>query len=158
MFLVWDNYFNDKKEDKQEEQTAEQVEKKESVEKAENADDGKDEAEKAVEQKKVAQYDGDDPNAAEELSGVVTYAGVNNGVLMVRVNIDQYLDSGKCELSLVQGGGVAYSSTAEVVGGASTASCAGFDVPVTGLGGGYEVLIKVESGAKKGTIKGEASV
>ena len=158
VFLVWDNYFNDKKENKQEGQEVEQVEKKESATKAENGDDGKDEAEKAVEQKKVPQYDGDDPNTAEELSGVVTYAGVSGGALMVRVNIDQYLDNGKCELNLIQSGNVVHSSAVEIVGGASTASCAGFDVPVAGLSGNYEIVVKLEAGGKRGTIRGEVSV
>ena len=125
---------------------------------AENADDGKDEAERAVEQKKVPQYDGDDPNTAEELSGVVTYAGVSGGALMVRVNIDQYLDNGKCEMNLIQSGNVVHSSAVEIVGGPSTASCAGFDVPVAGLSGNYEIVVKLEAGGKRGTIRGEVSV
>lgn len=158
VYLVWDNYFNDKKEDRKEGQGTEQVEEKEVAETTEAVEKEKDEAEKAVEEKKVNQYEGDDPNTAEELSGVVTYAGVNNGVLMVRVNIDQYLDSGKCELSLVKGGGVAYNATAEIAGGASTASCAGFDVPAFGLQGGYEIVINLESGGRKGTIRGEVNI
>ena len=158
VFLVWDNYFNDKKNDKQEGQTAEQVEEKEAVEKSATVDDGKDEAERAVEQKKVEQYDGDNPNMADELSGAVTYAGVSGDTLMIRVNIDQYLDSGKCELNLVKGGSMVYSSTAEIMGGPSTASCAGFDVSAAGLSGPYEILVKMESAGKKGTIRGEVNV
>lgn len=158
MFLVWDNYFNDKKDNKQEGQVTEQVEEKEAVEKSATVDDGKDEAEKAVEQKKVEQYDGADPNAAEMLSGVVTYAGVSGDTLIIRVNIDQYLDNGKCELNLLKGGSIIRSSTAEIMGGPSTASCAGFDVSVAGLAGPYEILVKMESAEKKGTIRGEVNV
>ena len=158
MFLVWDNYFNDKKKDKQEEETAEQIERKEPVKKDEGIDDDGDEAKKAVEQKKVEQYEGANPNLAEVLSGAVTYAGVSGDTLMIRVNIDQYLESGKCELNLLKGGSIVHSSTVEIVGGPSTASCAGFDVPVAGLDGGYEILVKLESAEKKGIIRGEFNV
>ena len=156
VYLVWDNYFNDKKDDKQNEQRVEQVEEKEK--KMSETEQEKDEAEKAVEEKKVAQYDGEDPNEAGELSGVVTYAGVSGGVLMVRVNIDQYLDSGKCELNLVRDDSVVYSDMAEIVNSASTATCAGFDVPVGGLGGNYQVKVLLSSGEKTGVIEGEATV
>ena len=156
VYLVWDNYFNDKKDAKQNEQRVEQVEEKEK--KTSEMEQEKDEAEKAVEEKKVVQYDGKDPNGAGGLSGVVTYAGVSGGVLMVRVNIDQYLDNGKCELNLVRDGGVVYNSTAEIVGSASTATCAGFDVPIGGLGGNYQVRVLLSSGEKTGVIEGEAAV
>ena len=161
VYLVWDNYFNDKKEDKQEERVAGQVDKKENMDKNENASEEKekDEAEKAVEAKKVEQYEGDNPNAAGELSGAVTYAGVSGGVLMIRVNIDQYLDGGECGLTLSRGGGTIYSSITDIVGGPSTASCAGFDVPLSELGGGVvEININVKSGERSGVIHGEANI
>ena len=159
MFLVWDNYFNDKKNDKQEGQTTERVEEKEAVEKNATVDDGKDEAEKAVEQKKVEQYDGEDPNKAETLSGVVTYAGVSGDKLMIRVNIDQYLEGGECGLTLSRAGASIYSSIANVIENASTATCEGFDVPVSRLGGGVtEININVNSGERSGTIRGEVNI
>lgn len=158
-YMVWDNYFSNKKEDRQEEQVVEEAEKKESAEKAEDVEKGKDEAERAVEQKKVEQYDGDDPNAAEELSGAITYAGVANGVLMVRVNIDQYLEGGQCELNLARGGSVIYNSVTEVVGGPATSSCAGFDVAVSELGtGAIEINVGINSGERSGMIRGEANI
>ena len=152
VYLVWDNYFNDKREENREDETAQVEEGKgEEKEESENSDE--------VEKKKVEQYDGEDPNKVDTLSGVVTYAGVNDGILMVRVNIDQYLDSGECGLTLARGGGTIYSSIAEIVGGPSTASCAGFDVPVSGLGGGVvEININLNSGERSGVIHGEAEI
>ena len=151
VYLVWDNYFNDKKEDNGGQDTV-QVNEGQNKE-ASSAE------EETVEKKKVEQYDGEDPNKADTLSGVVTYAGVNNDVLMVRVNIDQYLEDGECALTLSRGGSNIYSSIAEIVGGPSTASCAGFDVPVSGLGGGAtEININLKSGERSGVIYGEVNI
>lgn len=148
-YLVWNNYFRNKKEDKPtEEQSLVEEHEEEKVE-------GK--GEETIEKKKVVQYEGEDPNIQEELTGVVTYAGVNGDNLMIRVNIDQYLESGNCELSLVRNG-VAYSDTANIVGSAATATCEGFNVPVSGLGGDYEIVIKINSGDKTGTINGKVEI
>lgn len=151
-YLVWNSYFRDKNEDKP-------VEVEQSlVEESEKNEDSLEETVEVVEKKKVIQYEGEDPNEKEELTGVITYAGVNGDNLMIRVNIDQYLDSGVCELSLVQGG-VVYSDTANIVGSATTATCEGFNVPVSRLGGGnYGIVIKISSGDKAGTINGEAKI
>ena len=148
-YLVWNNYFRDKKEDKptEEQSLVEEHEEKKAEEKEEET----------IEKKKVVQYEGEDPNTQEELTGVVTYAGVNGDNLMIRVNIDQYLESGSCELSLMQNG-VAYSDVANIVGSAATATCEGFNVPVSGLGGDYEIVIKISSGDKTGTINGKVEV
>lgn len=148
-YLVWNNYFRDKKEDKptEEQSLVEEHEEKKAEEKKEET----------IEKKKVVQYEGEDPNTQEELTGVVTYAGVNGNNLMIRVNIDQYLESGSCELSLMQNG-VAYSDVANIVGSAATATCEGFNVPVSGLGGDYEIVIKISSGDKTGTINGKAKI
>lgn len=112
-----------------------------------------------VEKPKVVQYDGEDPNTAAELTGVVTYAGVNDGVLMIRVNIDQYLNSGECRLELLRGGEVVHEETAAVVDAAATATCEGFNVDTSGLSSGdYQILIKVSAGGKTGAINGEVSL
>ena len=148
-YLVWSNYFRDKKEDKptEEQSLVEKYEEKKVEEKEEET----------AEKEKVVQYEGEDPNTQEELTGVVTYAGVNGNNLMIRVNIDQYLESGSCELSLMQNG-VAYSDVANIVGSAATATCEGFNVPVSGLGGDYEIVIKISSGDKTGTINGKVKI
>ena len=48
-------------------------------------------SERMAEQKRVKQYEGEDPNKAEELSGAVTYSGVNNNVLMIQESLITYL-------------------------------------------------------------------
>lgn len=152
-YMVWDSYFRDKTE-------PETSETSDNTESEEQKNDSEAElTSEEPEKKKVEQYDGDDPNNAQDLSGVVTYAGVNNGVLMIRVNIDQYLDSGKCELTLTRGGATIYSSIASIIGSASTSTCEGFDVATGELGGGnVEINIKLESSGRMGSIHGEVNI
>lgn len=156
-YLVWDAYFRDKSE---EQDVPDNSKVEESDKKKE--EDSKNEGELksgAVEKKKVEQYEGNDPNKAEELSGVITYAGVSGANLMIRVNIDQYLENGKCSLTLNRAGATIYNSIASIIGGPSTSSCEGFDVPVSGLGGGaVEIIIKLEAGSRTGTIRGEVNI
>ena len=161
--VIWQN--NQPKKDTQDAKVEEVKEERKQSEiatsvKTEDQNSGEtDAAEKAVAEKKVVQYDGEDPNVAEELSGVVTYAGVVDGKLMIRVNIDQYLGEGKCELVLSRDGGEIYQTKANIVGGASTATCEGFDIPVMELSSGKaDIKVKLSSGGKTGTIKGEVNI
>ena len=109
--------------------------------------------------KKVKQYEGADPNEAEELSGVVTYANANGGTLIIRTSIDQYLTDGTCDLTLNRAGVTIYSSTASIVGDASTSRCDGFDIPVANLEeGNLEIIINLSANNKSGVIRGEASI
>ena len=161
-YLVWDAYFRDKSNQAGSQESSEVVENKD--EKEDKTSENKEEAEgelksESVEKKKVEQYDGSDPNEANDLSGVVTYAGVNNGKLMIRVNIDQYLTDGKCELTLTRGGATIYNSITNIVGSATTATCEGFDVPVSELGGGnVGINIKLKTDGRTGSIQGEANI
>ena len=108
---------------------------------------------------KVIQYEGDDPNTAAELSGVITYAVASGSNLMVRVNINQLLGSGTCKLSLSSGGTTIYSDTAPIVGSASTSTCEGFNVPLSALSSGkYQIIIDLTSGDKSGQITGETTI
>ncbi|MBR3236721.1 hypothetical protein IKF92_03535 [Candidatus Saccharibacteria bacterium] len=113
----------------------------------------------SVEKKKVEQYDGDDPNTNNDLSGAVTYAAVSGDNLMIRVNIDQYLESGKCELILKKNDATIHSSIANIIDNASTATCEGFDVPVAKLGGGkIDIIINLSAGERSGSIRGEVNI
>ena len=158
IWRVWDTYFKDK--NSEVDNTVEVTDVVEVEEESNYNDNGNVETvSEGVEKKKVVQYEGEDPNEAEELSGVITYAGVNDGKLMIRVNIDQYLADGQCELTLARGGANIYSSIANIVGSATTSTCEGFDVGVSELGsGGLEINIKISADGREGTIRGEASI
>ena len=90
---------------------------------------------------------------------MVTYAGVVDDKLMIRVNIDQFLADGSCELKLVRNNSTIYNSTANIFADVSTSTCEGFDVPVSGLGSGNtNIEIQLKSGDKSGIIRGEVNI
>ena len=157
VYLVWDNYFEDKKNDNTDTKVSSgQVEKSE---KAKSTTETEKKDAEMEDEKKVKQYEGEDPNKSEVLTGAVTYAGVNGDNLMIRVNIDQYVESGTCSLGLRRAGANIYSAEASIVGGPATATCEGFDVPVAGLGNGDTVIvIYLNGGGKTGEITGEVSL
>lgn len=167
VYLVWNNYFRNKDGEIHNDDTTQVAEKKDKADDADSSKKGDsgnieqaietEEEEKEKEKEKIVAYEGADPNKGEELTGVVTYGGVNGDTLMIRVNIDQYLDSGVCELSL-EGSGM-YSDTANIVGNAATATCEGFNVPMGELGpGAYQIVIRVNSGEKSGIIRGAVEI
>ena len=158
-YLVWDAYFKPKSEEgeKGTDTEVEVVEK--PVEKSEEVEENEEPEGEVTGKKKVEQYEGEDPNKADELSGIVTYAGVSGSNLMIRVNIDQYLEDGKCRLTLERRERVVYNDVARIAGGATTSSCEGFDVPVDEIGGGeVNIVIDLNAGEKHGVIRGEASI
>ena len=160
-FFVWDGYFREKPKDKPETSQQKSVDDNKTTPAEEKKEEKKEEPteEPKEEEKKVPQYDGGDPNKGNEITGVITYAGVNNGTLMIRVNIDQLLSGGKCNLGLRRDGGNLYGAEASVVGSASTSSCDGFNVPVAGLGSGKtQIVIYINSGDKSGEIHGEVDL
>ena len=98
-YLVWENYFKEEKNSKNDEPESVKVEEK--IE--EESIDGEEEQE-IVEKEEVVQYEGEDPNDLEEITGVITYAGASENYLMIRINIDQYLSGGICNLRVSEFG------------------------------------------------------
>ncbi|MDO4526543.1 MAG: hypothetical protein Q4B87_00405 [Candidatus Saccharibacteria bacterium] len=108
---------------------------------------------------KAPQYDGDNPNKSETLTGVISYAGVNGGNLMIRVNIDQFLSDGVCNLSLLKDGRAVYTVSAAIEGSVSTSNCNGFNISASELeGGNYAIEVSLESAGKYGKIVGEVQI
>lgn len=155
-FLVWDNYFNDKKEQSVDVDTQKIEEKESEVVEVEQETDSSNIEEK----KETVQYDGDNPNNSDELTGVITYAAASGDDLLIRVNIDQYLSEGSCELRLVLENDVnVYSDKVDIVSSAMTSTCEGFNIPLSVIGGGnYKIYINMMSGNMTGVINGEVSV
>lgn len=110
--------------------------------------------------KKVVQYEGEDPNDAEELSGVVTYAGLNEGILRIRLNIDQFLSGGSCDLKILADENVVYTESVAIIGNVSAATCEGFDIDwgEVGVNGEVKLEILLASGGKNGKIIKEVSL
>ena len=152
-YLVWNAYFKDEDKGQDSDATPETVEiwEREKSQRQEEAE--------IIEKPKVVQYDGGDPNDGNELSGVITYAGVNGDYLMIRINIDQYLESGECVLRVLSGGNLIHEEVTGVMIGASTASCDGFDVPVELIGSGmFDIVVDLEADDKSGTIRKEVEI
>lgn len=118
-----------------------------------------DEAELAVPEEKVKQYEGKNPNNLGELTGVVTRAERDGNNLKILTNIDQTLNGGACELILSQGDEVISKYSGRILLDVSTSRCDDFIVPVAELGSGvFDITINLSSGGKFGTIWGEAKL
>ena len=154
-YFVWDAYFKDKgpKQPEPVEHSSSREEQPKEEEKSEK------EEVKSEEKPKVPQYDGDDPNTANDITGAITYIGVSNGYLRVRVNVDQYINGGGCNIILLRNGTQIYSDYANLNSSASTSTCEGFDIPVLEIGSGYtQIRITLSSGEKSGAITGEVTL
>ena len=162
-YLVWNNYFANKSDNTTEPETTSKEETPEKTSDTKKPDtdntDTEDYTEPEQEKEKVLTYEGGDPNKAEELTGALTFASVEGDYLLLRVNIDQYLNSGTCQLSLSQNGGIVYSESANITSAASTATCEGFNVPLSALGtGDFEVVVHLDSAGKSGFIRGGVTI
>lgn len=158
VYLVWDNYFREKESDDYDEQIVIAVVDDEKDEKKVDLRND-DEEKEVIKKEEPKQYEGSDPNQGSEITGAVTYAGIIEPNLVLRINIDQYLSGGICKLSLISDGVVAYEDSANIVGSASTSTCEGFNIPTASLKGGrYQILVSIDANEKTGTIGGEVSV
>ncbi|MDO4612105.1 MAG: hypothetical protein Q4B29_01430 [Candidatus Saccharibacteria bacterium] len=156
-YLVWDAYL------KEESIPAPDNSGGTTVVEEIEVDEGYGEAEEGevvVEEKEeIQQYEGGDPNKGSDLTGVVSYAAVLDGILRIRVNIDQFVTEGSCELSLVRDGKSIYNASALMTDAVSTATCEGFDVPVANLSTGkVQIVINLKAGSKTGVINGEVEL
>ena len=152
-YLVWENYFKDEKPVLNEGEKTE-PEVTPGVPEEEKLPDGE-----PVVKEEVVQYDGDNPNNSGELSGAVTYSEVSGDYLVIRVNIDQYLNSGTCRLRLEEFGSEIYHEAVNLVSSVTTATCEGFNIPLRATGTGeFKIFVDIESGGKKGLINGEVVV
>lgn len=104
------------------------------------------------------QYDGEDPNTLDEITGYISYAAVNYDHYSIRLTINQYLSSGTCNLTMTSGSST-FTKAAEIATSASTSTCQGFDIPLSELSSGsWQISIKISADGKTGTITGDASL
>ena len=157
VILVKNNYF-DKKDDQNTSQTVEtnKTDDKKSEEKTEQKVEQKEEAEP---EQKAPQYEGESPNKSETLTGLITYADVRDGELTIRVNIDQFLQSGNCNLTLSKNGVTHYSQSVGIVESVTTSTCDGFKILTSELpSGNLQVEINLDSDGKSGKIEGRVKI
>lgn len=109
--------------------------------------------------KNPVQYAGENPNENEKLTGVITYAGATSNNVIIRVNIDQYIASGSCKLSLIKNDTVKYEENSNLIADVSTSTCEGFNIARGKLeNGNYIIRIELASDGKTGTISGELNI
>lgn len=153
IILVWNNYFRDKEIPSQVDTEQVVVDVNNDIQEETIDNEGE------YDEPKVVQYEGDNPNLNNTLTGAVTYVAVNNATLNIRINIDQYLNEGKCSLAILNDNNEIYSEEANIVGSVATSTCEGFDVPVSELGNGkFELRIVLRSSDKTGIISGEVNI
>ena len=120
----------------------------------------KDEEDQPLEpEDKGNQYEGEDPNLLDELTGRVAYKGVNREpnyqTLTISASIDQYLQSnGACALSLKDPTGIeVYSSSLPAQPDVTTSACGPFEIPIADFSpGAYQIEITVSGDDKTGLI------
>ena len=152
--MVYKSYFSDEDEKETSSKDVTEEEKKEDDNNTEEEAE-----EEVVEKEEIPQYDGEDPNNSDVITGAITYTGVSGSSLMIRLNIDQYLSDGVCNLRIHEYGSEIYSDSVSLVNSASTTTCEGFDVPVRMIGGGdFQIYIDISANGKSGTITGEVSI
>lgn len=110
-------------------------------------------------EEKVPQYEGDSPNKSETLTGLMSYADVINDELVIRISIDQFLQSGNCNLVISRNGVTYYTQSVGIIESVTTSTCDGFKVPVGELPkGDLQVGINLESDGKSGRIEGRVRI
>lgn len=125
----------------------------------EEPDMSEEESAEVVEKPEVPQYDGSNPNAGATLTGVISYVGFDENIVRIRVNIDQFLESGTCRLALTRAGQIAYEETVKIIDNVATSTCEGFDILASKLAGpSYEAVIYLTGDGKTGEIHGEVSL
>ena len=156
IILVKNNFEKTDGADRQATETS----KAEETKKEEKEDTQADKSEEESKQEeKAPQYDGDSPNKSETLTGMITYADVKDGVLIVRVNIDQFLSNGACNLVMSKNGATQYTQSVGIIESVTTSTCDGYKIPVSELSeGDFTVEINLESEGKTGKITGRVRI
>jgi len=122
-------------------------------------DDTKKADDNSAKKEEIPQYAGDNPNRANTLSGVISYADVSNENLVIRVNIDQFLSNGNCTLNIVKNGSSVFTQLVSIMESVSTSTCDGYNIPVSSLPkGDLQLEVLVESEGKSGKITGRVRI
>lgn len=98
------------------------------------------------------QFDGDNPDSSPQLTVSINYMGVSGSTLSIRTTIDQSISSGTCKLVLSHTGAPSITKQAEIIANPSSATCMGFDIPISELSSGtWTATITVTGGSRQGT-------
>lgn len=111
---------------------------------------------------KVPQYEAENPNQLQELTGLIAYKGVNGKILAISVVIDQFIqnEDGLCILKLHSlDSDYGYTASSDIVPEMSTSICEPFEVDISVFPAGkYSIDIELVSSNKKGNIHDEVEL
>lgn len=107
----------------------------------------------------IPQNAGEDPNTLENITGIISHAGVDGGVLTVHIMLDQALgNAGTCNVTLTNAAGAAVSGSVQTEAGPSATFCV-YSVSVSSLSSGHwQITAKVTADKKEGIISGEVNI
>lgn len=161
-FLAWNLFFKTSDPEPVQDSTTTVAvkEKKREEKKTEEKKEETPAPQETPEDQTPVQYDGEDPNNKDVLTGVITHAEKVDDKLVIRVNIDQYLIGGSCILALTKDGETIFNDGVAIIETASTSTCEGFDVPmIEGMDGALiGIQIDINADGKTGTINGEVQL
>ena len=106
------------------------------------------------------QYENTDTNPTTKLTGFITYSGKNDNNLTIRITINQLLkETGTCTLTLTSTNGQKIERTATTIDNPSSATCQGFDIPLSEIPvGDYQINIDIKTAHQNGNIKGSITI
>lgn len=111
---------------------------------------------------KTPQYEGEDPNSLDELTGVIIYKDIDidTQTLHSAVTIDQYLQSdGQCIYNVLQNDIILRTSSAAITPDVTTSVCGPIALSVDGLPPGiYQIEITLTGDNKQGTITDQLEI
>ena len=102
------------------------------------------------------QYEGQDVNQLNKLTGTITYSEKSGDKYRIRVNINQFLKlPGTCKLTVTSASTIVHTQTVSIISNPSSGSCEGFDIPLSGIpSGDLYIKIEVNANQKTGLIEG----
>lgn len=113
------------------------------------------------EPEKAVQFEGEDPNTMDSLTGSITRSSVSGANLTIVAVIDQYLTKpGFCTLTIKNSAGDrVYTASRDAVADVTTSICEDFVVSTAGFPAGkYQIEITVSGDGKEGKINGEVNL
>lgn len=97
-------------------------------------------------------------NGNQPFTTTITAANQNGNLLQIRVLIETLSTSGTCDLTLTQGS-KSVTKSSDIQANASSSTCKGFDVAVSGLTSGvWNITIKVTIGSQISTTTGTVTI
>ena len=106
--------------------------------------------------KTPAQYEGENPNNYDNLTGIITFAGISEGQFVISVALDQYT-TGNCKFEATSPSGSVISADVNIAVGPSSSFCS-YSGPVPSEHGKYNITVTPSNANKTGLITGEVEL